>query len=330
MKIIVRAPNWLGDIIMSFPFLHALNEEFPNSDITVIIKQEYLALLYFLPFKVKAIPFSKEDHPGLVGIYKFAWNQPSLRHADLYFSLPPSFSSAFMGWCFSAKAKVGFRGEHRNIFLNYKSERPAHLHRSKEYLYLLSLFTGKDYSNYKKIISRDIDPFFKEWEKNRYLVINPNSEASSRRLPVNMWIELLNLFEKRRFVIIGTEKDQERIDEILAGVSKEKNLYINLAGKTNILELARVLAYAQGVITNDSGPAHLASYVGANVAVFFGAGDFLNTAPSYNIADAQIITRDESCSPCLKNICPLDTLACLKNLDIHGIAEDLHVFFKLN
>ncbi len=328
MRIVVRAPNWLGDIIMSFPFMHALHEEFPSADITVIVKEAYMPLLHFLPFKVKAIPFDKEDHPGLVELYKYCWNQPPLRDADIYFSLPPSFSSAFMGFCLRAKQRVGFSGDYRGIFLTHKKEKPSYIHRSQEYLRLLSLYTEKDYSKYKKIISRDVVPFFTEWEDNRYLVININSEASSRRLPLGKWVELIDQFEEHRIVFIGAAKDKERVEELL-GQLTSKNSYVNLVGKTNILELARVLAYAQGVITNDSGPAHLASYVGANVVVFFGAGDWTNTAPNYNVAESLVLVEEIACSPCLKNQCMREDLECLHMIDMAGTFEKIYSFLKL-
>ena len=52
MRVVVRLPNWLGDIMMSFPFLHALHNEFAGAEITCIVKPAYKDLLELLPFKV--------------------------------------------------------------------------------------------------------------------------------------------------------------------------------------------------------------------------------------------------------------------------------------
>src|SRR3990167_1649910 len=99
-KILVRLPNWLGDVVMSFPFLENLHTEFPWADILVIVKPEFLGLMGFLSFKVRTYPFDKKKYPFPFGIHKYANDMVEIFNIDLYFCLPPSFSAAFMGICF--------------------------------------------------------------------------------------------------------------------------------------------------------------------------------------------------------------------------------------
>lgn len=332
MKIVIRAPNWLGDIIMSFPFLHALYEAHADDDnleIHVIIKSEYLQLLNFLPFSVKPIPFNKTDHSELHGIFKFCYHCSELQHSDKYYCLPPSFSSALMGKCLKAKKRIGYSGQLRNFLLTHKTKPPENIHRSQEYLRLLSLDNKKDHSLYRKVMFKGLNPFYEDSSESRYIVINPNSEASSRRLPLEKWVELLNLFIGQRFVVIGAKKDRERVSDLLSQVS-DRNTYTNMSGNTDIIELSQILAFGQGFITNDSGPAHLASYLGTKVSVFFGPGDPNNTAPTYNAADVLVIRNNVSCSPCLKNSCPKETLECLVTINMEKVFEQICEFFYVS
>jgi heptosyltransferase-2 len=329
MKILVRLPNWLGDIMMSFPFLHALKQEFPESKIMVIVKPQYKDLMELLPFKVDVFEYDKKKDGSLPhDIHKYCVNQKLLFNIDLYFCLPPSFSSAFMGQAFRAKNRVGFKGEWRSFLLTHKKEVPKNLHRHQEYLELLKLYLNRDFPIPQKIISRSFEPYFQD-SPEPYTVINVNSEASSRRLPTEKWVELLSLFQNKKFIFIGMEKDQERVQEVIDLLPPGRNSYMNLAGKTSVLELAQILAHSQGLMSNDSGPAHLASYLGTSVVVFFGAGDPSNTAPTYSRGSTLIVKQDLSCSPCLKNECPLKSLDCLRLLPMNVKHQEIQHFLYL-
>ncbi|MFZ4713970.1 MAG: glycosyltransferase family 9 protein [Bacteriovoracaceae bacterium] len=330
MKILIRLPNWLGDIMMSFPFLHAIQNVYPEAELMIIIKPQYRELMELLPFKVRVIEYDKKRDGGLPHhIHKFSVNQKLIFNIDLFFCLPPSFSSAFMGQSFRAKARVGYTGEWRSFLLTHKKAKPVGVHRSEEYLELIDLFKGETVTRPEKILSRPFAPYF-EGEEQSYVVINVNSEASSRRLPVKKWTELLELFQRQKFVFIGMEKDQERVAEVIATLPEGRNEYVNLAGKTSILELAQLLSHSKGLITNDSGPAHLASYVGASVVVFFGAGDPKNTAPTYARGNTLIFNELVSCSPCLKNECPIKTLDCLNRISMDKVLDQAYSFLHLS
>lgn len=333
MKILVRLPNWLGDIIMSFPFLHGLKTLYPEAEITVIVKPQYKDLMKLLPFDLSIVEYDKKTDGSLPHeIHKFCVNQKLLFNIDLYFCLPPSFSSAWMGHCFRAKERIGYSGEWRAALLTHKEKPPVGLHRYQEYLKLLELQSGKNFLDMPKIMSRALPKFFETiegQEEKKYVVINVNSEASSRRLPKEKWLELIELFENQKFVFIGMEQDLERVSEVIA-LLPAKNEYLNLAGKTNILQLAALISHSQGVVTNDSGPSHLASYLGASVVVFFGAGNPDNTAPIYSKGTSLVINQKLSCSPCLKNTCPLKTLECLSSIQMASVMDQIYKFLYLN
>ena len=328
MKIVVRAPNWLGDIVMSLPFLYALPHAFPGAKLMVIIKPAYAPLLQLLPHPVESILFHKRDSTGLAGIIRWSWSHREARRADVYFCLPPSFSSAFMGLTLTARARVGYTGEGRDFLLTQRTVPPARCHLSQEYVHLLTQFTRRDLRAEATVITPKLEPLSSLGKPGRYIVVNPNSQAASRLLPRSQWLELLNSFHDQHFLFIGAAGERDRTESLLSQLSSA-NSTANLAGKTDILELARLLAHSLGVITNDSGPAHLAAYVGARVAVTIGAADLNHTVPSGPDAKLLVLTADVDCSPCVKNECRLGTLDCLRKLDMADASQRIQALFGL-
>ncbi|MCB0394257.1 MAG: hypothetical protein KDD25_06845, partial [Bdellovibrionales bacterium] len=108
-----------------------------------------------------------------------------------------------------------------------------------------------------------------------------------------------------------------------ASVAQKTSEVINLAGKTQIMDLAKLMKHSKFVITNDSGPAHLAAYMGARVLTWIGAADAVNTVMlSQDPNKVKVFTVPLTCSPCLKNKCPLGTIDCLKKIDMNEVARE--------
>ena len=298
---------------MSLPFLKALKALYPDATIYLIIKPEYEELLKRLPWEFKLLTFSKGKYGrGLGGVYKFVKNSDDLSNIDIYFCLPPSFSSAFMGRVIGARERIGYSGEMRGFLLSKKAARPQGVHRAQEYLNNLSIHSSKEYALKDFMVKLET----KEPNKlQNYVVLNVNSEASSRRLPVEKWSEFIRAFEKQTFVFIGTEKEKIRAQEVIRLCNDTNNELVDLSGQTSIAQLVDLLGGAQAVISNDSGPAHLAAITGVPVLSFFGAGDPVNTAPIGRLVNIYQ-AKDMTCSPCLKNTCPINTLECLHQLEM--------------
>jgi ADP-heptose:LPS heptosyltransferase len=165
-----------------------------------------------------------------------------------------------------------------------------------------------------------------------YIVFSVNSEAQSRRLPLEKWIALGNrlLHDSARHVVlvfIGTSKEQPRVAEVIQGLNDQRRV-INFTGKTTIRQLALLLRDADAVIANDSGPMHLANAVGVPVVTFFGAGDPIETGP-FNTAHSIVINKQLPCSPCVKNICRFPEVCCLKRITVDEVYENLMSLLKL-
>src|SRR5688572_28778148 len=320
MNILVRLPNWLGDMVMSVGFLHQLKEHYPGASISVIAKKGIHDLLPFFPETEHQFIFSKEDYPGFTGLYRFGSAIRIQEKFDLFFCLPDSFSSAMMGFTTKAKQRVGYKKELRELLLTHSYKRPDGLHRVEEYVRLLELFTGK------MAISPIRVKLHHGFEKKEHVVININSEAQSRRLTPAKAVEILSAIRKNignKIYLIGAPKEKEFVDDVLNQLPDQTNIE-SIAGKTSLSGLVEILASAKLMLTTDSGPAHLSNALGTNTIVLFGAGNENNTGP-YNMENRKIIRLGKlTCEPCTKNVCvQFGTPQCLELLETEMIVREV-------
>jgi ADP-heptose:LPS heptosyltransferase len=192
---------------------------------------------------------------------------------------------------------------------------------------LLEQFTGR------KITERSVKLNAKEIEQhNNLVVINFNSEATSRRMPIDKGKHLISLltntFKTAKFIVVGAPKEKEYVDELLSNAGNDEQVK-NYAGKTNLEGLCNLLASAKVVITTDSGPAHLANALGASTIVLFGAGNEHNTAP-YNKQRLTILRAGKlECEPCVRNTCKLYGIPkCMQLLDEMEIVNVLSLYLN--
>ncbi len=135
--ILVRMPNWLGDMVMAAWFIRDLQVQFPNAELHLIVKTPLRELARLFPGHTNLIFFNKNQWPGLIGSLRFArWALRSIPY-DYFFCLPNSFSSAWMGYYSSARIRIGYKNEFRNFLLSHSLKKPAGLHRVDDYRYLL-------------------------------------------------------------------------------------------------------------------------------------------------------------------------------------------------
>jgi lipopolysaccharide heptosyltransferase II len=314
MKILIRLPNWLGDVVMSTAFLRAVKQLYPGALVDIIIKKELGSVATLIPSIHKIHLFSKNEYSGLLGVYRFGKTLKAEQY-DVFFNLPHSLSSFVMAWASGAKQRLGFNKEGGFFLMSRSYKKPAGLHRVDEYISLLENFTGKTVAGRKVQLNAGVP------SSNSYktVVVNFNSEASSRRMPVDKGRSLISKltdnFEDVNFAFVGSPNETAFVDELIAGLDNSDRLH-NHAGKTDLAGLAQLMAGSKAVLTTDSGPAHLANAVGAPTVVLFGAGNEDNTAP-YNKKKLTVLRYGGlSCEPCVRNKCLLYGIPkCMEMLD---------------
>ncbi|HVS91815.1 MAG TPA: glycosyltransferase family 9 protein [Mucilaginibacter sp.] len=323
MKILIRLPNWLGDVVMSTAFIHAVKQLYIDAQVDVIVRKELSDIAGLIP-GLTIHPFAKHEYKGLSGVFRFGKKLRSEKY-DLFFCLPDSISSAAMGWATRAKKRIGYAKEGRSFLLTHSYKKELGRHRVDEYVALLEQFTRQSIADRRVEIAHEKKP------KNRLVLVNFNSEAVSRRMPADKARQLLDIlcktFPDLQFGLIGSSKEKNFIDSL--ATSADNKRIVNLAGKTKLAQLVDYMTVAKAVLTTDSGPAHLANSLGVPTIVLFGAGDESNTAP-YNKNLLTVIRAGQlECEPCVRNTCKLYGIPrCMELLDELRIINALKLYLK--
>jgi lipopolysaccharide heptosyltransferase II len=323
MNILIRLPNWLGDLVMSTAFVRALSQAYPDAKLEVIIKKGIDPVVDYLPGVQRKWVFSKEEYPGLKGAWKFGKLVGQSFRPDIMFCLPDSFSSAVMAKATGAPKIIGYKAEFRSFLLSNTAVKNPELHRVDQYLQLLQA-AGVAMPANPAVFLQNRSVFI----PNR-VIVNVNSEADARRLPVVKAISVLSLLRAStdaELVLVGSPKELPHVQAVYDGIQDKTNVLV-MAGKTNLTQLMDLFGTAPVMLTTDSGPMHLANALGVHTVALEGASDEKNTAP-YN-ANKRTLIRSGllPCEPCVKNVCKFGVPTCLMNMEetiiVHAVLEAL-------
>ena len=89
-----------------------------------------------------------------------------------------------------------------------------------------------------------------------------------------------------------------------------------MAGRTTLIQMASLMAECDLVISNDTGPMHVAATVGTPVVALFGSTDPRATSP---LGKVRIIRKELPCSPCLKRHCPIGSYECMDRIGVEEV-----------
>ncbi|MGE3609026.1 MAG: glycosyltransferase family 9 protein [Bacteriovoracaceae bacterium] len=285
--IAIKLPFDLQERILSFPFLHALRERYPEAEIHFITPKKEIEVLNLLPFTAFYHEFDEDEIKSVFDVHRYCANA-KIFNVDLFISLTNSFADACLGLGLRAKERLGFGDGWNGVVLTKKNQRPRGLHITEDFISLYKELVGSNVDVKARVMSRDLSPIIENWDTQPYIAINL-SPLRNAGLDSD-WIELLSMFENQRIVFFASEeqeKVQVLIQPFLARLPK-KNLYINFVHKSWI-DLAKMLAFARGVITYEGPIASLSAYVGSKTLVLYDREDPQRTGPFYFLADVMIM-----------------------------------------
>ena len=327
LKILVKLPVKLGDTIMAAYFLRAVKNSFPNCQLDVIVARGLTELIGFMPYVDGMHEFSKKEFPGPIGNFKFGKLLKSKEKYDLLFCLPFSFSAALASYFSGAKIRKGYAAEHRDFLFTKAVKRPAGLHIVEEFNYLLESYTGEKTVFEPLQFKPAPELSFKICDRKK-VVLNIKSGPPSRSIPVDKAISIAkDLLSNYDFEIIltGAPNESDYISKVKNAFQQEDRV-ANLAGKTNLTELAYIISLAECMITSDSGNAHIANAVGTPSVVLFGAAHPHRAKPFDQSISRALRLENLECVPCQSEHCKYGDNRCLgniPNMEILTAMEDL-------
>ena len=335
--LLVRSPNWLGDLVMTFPALMLLKRLLPEyCALTVICPAGLAPVLDALDETVDEIIPVANPHafPSRGEI------APLLhRHFGAGILFNNSLRDAVVMRRLGAKPLFGAAARGRSILLREPLHFPkrvsGRLNPPHQTLRILDVAKKLDIDDWDGVSMPAVHPDFDADrfeaafgrpfpdEKHPVLAVAPGAAfGDAKRWDAGAFRAVAEHWQKKRngfVILLGSKKEAPICDTCADGLTP--GLTLNLAGKTSLHALMFILQNAAFCVANDSGIMHLAAAVGTPGTAVFGSTDMAATGPLSRTWT--VLYRKEPCSPCFKHVCPLGTRACMNAIKVADVLKTL-------
>jgi heptosyltransferase-2 len=323
-RVVVLAPNWLGDVVMALPAFASFRALWPDSRLAVAARGSVAPLLSLVDGISEVVPVE-----GLAaGRY------------DVAVLLPNSFHAAWIARRAGIPERWGYRTDLRGMLLTRAVSPRRAVHHGEYYLALATALGGPPMPLVASL-RRDDDATWRAGELlrshgladgRRLVVFAPGAAFGSAKRwpPERVGLVAARIAREHAVtpVLVGAAGDRETAAEVdsayrAAGGAGYASM-IDLTGETDLRTLAGVLSRASAVVSNDSGAMHIAGAVGVPVAGIFGPTNEHRTSPLPHPGHARraIVAGDAWCRPCELRQCPLDH-RCMRGIPADRVADAL-------
>jgi len=330
-RILIIAPNWIGDAVMSQPLLATLKTIYPHCQIDVLASP-WVAPIYRACAEVNQVIEAKLEHKQLQwGLRKQLAKQVKEKQYAACFVLPNSFKSALIPWLANIPFRIGYRGEMRFGLINIALDNPSKINRPPMAHHYLALSNALEHvqeinagtpANPKLNVSaaakQSVDEKLQAAgiHQQSIYVLCPGAEyGATKRWPTEHFAHLAQQLISNEpdvhVILLGSKGDHILGESIQAQARKSTQIH-NWCGNTSLDEAIALIGMSKVLISNDSGLMHIGAALKVSQIAIFGSSDPHHTPP---LSDkAKIIWLNLPCSPCHKRECPLGHLKCLKDI----------------
>jgi len=324
LKILVLKPSSLGDVVQALPVLRLLRQNFPQAGIYWWIDSALRALL--------------EGDPDLTGLFLFErrrWSSPfhwdellaSVRQMralkfDWVIDLQGLARSGLFAWLANGDFTVGLDDAREGArgFYDVAVPRPGyHAHAVEWYLEVLRQLRVPVHWNFTwlPVCKTAAAAVKSQWRTDaaRWIALQPGARWTNKRWPVEYFAELVKgLAEDHpdvRFVILGGHEDGPLGGRI---AQAEPERCLDMTGRTSLPVMIEWIRLSEILVTNDTGPMHVAAALGKPVVALFGPTEPRRTGP-YGQVERVLRLTSLPCAPCLKDTCAYSKpFECLRGL----------------
>ncbi|UCD34863.1 MAG: lipopolysaccharide heptosyltransferase I [Nitrospiraceae bacterium] len=331
MNMLIIKPSSLGDIVHALPFLKAVKDSFPEAQVDWVVSKDLMGVLEGNPLIHRLIPIDKDSWKRAGNLLRTVKELSSLRKTlktgqyDIVVDLQGLLRSGLIGFFTPAAKKVGFADarEGSTFFYDTRVETPSPAHAVDRSLAaaravgaepgkaLFPLQTGqKAQERVRQLLGGIKD----------YAVIVPSARWESKRWPAEKFASLTEKIGITS-VVAGSRGDAAIAESIR---SHSSGTVIDLCGRTNLQELVALISGARALISNDSGPLHIAAALNVPLIAVFGPTDPAKTGPYgwQSNKKMKVVSAGVPCSPCRRRTCR--DMRCMGEIS----AEDVYQALK--
>lgn len=307
-RILLIKPSSLGDIVHALPVVSALKVRWPEAHLTWVVKRQWAE------FVERAVGVDR-IWPVAGGVVSWirAGQQLRTERFDLAIDLQGLFRSGVLAGLSGAPVRIGFANGREGSPWFYTQRVPVpsvDVHAVDRYLSVAEALgatvSGPPRFEFKMLeqdraIVRELFHRKGLSMERPWVAMNVAARWVTKRWPLSSFAAVIDqLYAEHRapVVVIGSAEERPYVNELRA---LSKSPFIDLSGDVPLRCLPALLSKAAAMITNDSGPMHIAAACGVPVVAMFGPTSAIRTGP-YG-ASHHVLAGPVSCSPCFSRVC---------------------------
>lgn len=315
-RIVVRGPNWAGDVVMATPGFRALRAGFPSAEITLLLRPGLLPLVAGAPWFDDVVAVTARGSAPAT-LLREAWSLRE-RRFDLGLSLPDSFSSALLLRVAGVRRVVGYRRGGRAALLHEAVSLPAGVGRrvllARE-LHVLGLVEAVGAPSLGTGLELHVTPE-EDAEARAALAVRGIGEGEAiAALAPGASFGPSKLWPAESFARVGDALAEAGARVVVVGSPAEGALAARVVGAmrapaadltagATLGSLKALLRRARLLVCNDAGARHVAVAFGVPCVVIFGPTALEKT--NLNLERVTALWEDVECRPCYRRTCPID------------------------
>ena len=320
MKILIRGANWVGDAVMTIPAMREIRRCFPASSITLLTRDWARGIFQDADFVDEIITLQ----PDARSFRSMSSEAKRLRNRnfDAAILFTNSFESALLMRLAKIPRRFGYAKEFRSFLLTDPFQIPEWKNERHEIFFHLNLVREIDQSINKAETVFENEPQFNltidrerqnsarkfleqngvDLNKKLVAFVAGSTNSRAKRWGAERYAMLNDLIRNdlgAEVVLLGAPDEFDVSNLVFEGSVVKP---VILTGKTTLSQVTAILSLCDLLISNDTGPAHIAAALGTKTLVIFGPTNPKTTKPW----NAEIIREEVECSPCMLRDCPID------------------------
>ncbi len=334
-KILVVRYRFIGDMILTIPFLRNLRKKYPDAQIDMLVSPNSYEVISECPYVNNFIIFDttrKHKYECSNENKKSFWSYVSKlkeKKYDKAYVLKRSFSSALL--CFLAwiPERIGFNTEGRGFLLTKRVKYDKTKHESQCFLDVLraeniDVDDGRLENWVKEENSAKIDNIFSQngiKQDEMKVVIHATATNPKKLWSEDNFAHLIKYLDgiNIRIIHIGAQNDREVYERIYSKTEGLKNKPLNLCGELTLQESLALLKKVNFIVGNDSGNLHMAASVGTKVVGIYGA---MPVSKWGALGEGnKLLTGKVPCAPCNKRGECKNNLICLNSITVKNVIQ---------
>ncbi len=324
-SVLAVSPNWLGDAVLSIPTLYGLRSLFPEARLCVLAANTVIDVFRGVCCVDERIPFCRSHGLRRIGSLYAVSTMVRRKSFDAAVIMTRSAASALICLGAGIPQRIGIGGIAQRLLLSREAGLPAlsdGVHQADRYKRLLEPIGIASFPDRPRLAVPDDERTWAsrlDLPEGRFLAaISPGAAYGSAKqwLP-GRFAELARRLAGRHgcgVIVVGDKKSSDAARDIMRAAPGR---VVDLCGRTTVLQLAALLERCSVLVTNDSGPMHLAAALSCPVVAIFGSTDPRITGPCAQ--NARVVSARVPCSPCLKRQCPQGHLACMGAVSVEAV-----------